>query len=50
LLPNGNLGGYLAQPPALLTTMQAARTFGPPLFKKLDPNTAISAIRVRVTG
>jgi putative ABC transport system permease protein len=50
LLPNGNLGGYLAQPPALLTTMQAARAFGPPLFKALDPDTAISAVRVRVAG
>lgn len=50
LLPNGNLGGYLAQPPALLTTMRAARAFGPPLFKDLDPSIPISAIRVRVAG
>jgi putative ABC transport system permease protein len=50
LLPNGNLGGYLAQPPALLTTMQAARAFGPPTYPELDWRTAISAVRVRVAG
>ena len=50
LRPSGNLGGYLAQPPGLLTTMQAARAFGPPLFDGWDPRTAISAIRVRVAG
>jgi putative ABC transport system permease protein len=50
LRPSGNLGGYLAQPPGLLTTMRAARTFGPPLFKDWDPDRAISAVRVRVAG
>jgi putative ABC transport system permease protein len=50
LLPNGNLGGYLAQPPALLTTMQAARAFGPPTYPELDWRSSISAVRVRVAG
>lgn len=57
LLPTMNLGGYLAQPPLMLTTLQAAA----PL---LDPQTCspggaqatalsrapISAIRIRVAG
>jgi putative ABC transport system permease protein len=50
LLPNGNLGGYLAQPPALLTTMAGARAFGPPTYPELDWRSAISAVRVRVAG
>jgi putative ABC transport system permease protein len=50
LLPNGNLGGYLAQPPALLTTLRAARAFGGRLFPELRPARGISAIRVRVAG
>jgi hypothetical protein len=50
LLPNGNLGGYLAQPPALLTTMRAARAFAPPTYPELDWRNAISAVRVRVAG
>ena len=50
LRPNGNLGGYLAQPPALLTTMRGARAFGGKLFPDLDSERGISAIRVRVAG
>jgi hypothetical protein len=50
LRPNGNLGGYAAQPPGLLTTMNVVRAFGRPLFPDLDPDRAISAIRVRVAG
>lgn len=50
LVANSALGGYLTQPPALLTTLQAARTFGPPNFDDLDPDKSISAIRVRVAG
>jgi hypothetical protein len=48
LRPNSNLGGYLAQPPALLTTIQAVRDFG--AFPGLDLRRPISAIRVRVAG
>lgn len=50
LVANSALGGYLTQPPALLTTLKAARTFGPPNFHDLNPDKSISAIRVRVAG
>jgi ABC-type lipoprotein release transport system permease subunit len=53
LLPTQNLGGYIQQPPLLLTTLQAARAFSNPRFfsnvrgKGAAP---ISVIRVRVKG
>jgi ABC-type lipoprotein release transport system permease subunit len=50
LRPNGHLGGYLAQPPALLTTLAGARAFGGALFPEFDPRRSISAVRVRVAG
>jgi hypothetical protein len=50
LVANSALGGYLTQPPALLTTLKAARAFGPPNFHGLNPDKSISAIRVRVAG
>ena len=50
LLPNGHLGGYLAQPPSIFTTLAAARAFAGPLFADFDPSRSISAIRVRVAG
>jgi ABC-type lipoprotein release transport system permease subunit len=50
LRPNTSLGGYLTQPPALLTSLRAARAFGPPTFPDLDRDKPISAVRVRVTG
>jgi len=52
LLPNGNLAGYLAQPPQLVTTLSSL-----PLLEssqayagKLDASRPISAIRIRVAG
>ena len=52
LLPNGNLAGYLAQPPQLVTTMSSL-----PLLEssqafsgKLNARKPISAIRIRVAG
>jgi putative ABC transport system permease protein len=50
LRPNGNLGGYLAQPPALLTTLAGARAFGGKAFPDFHPARGISAVRVRVAG
>jgi ABC-type lipoprotein release transport system permease subunit len=50
LAPNGNLGGYLAQPPLLLTTISAARVFAPPLYQAGRGRAPISAVRVRVAG
>ena len=50
LAPNGNIGGYLAQPPLLLTTLRAARAFGRRTFQGASDDRPISAIRVRVAG
>jgi putative ABC transport system permease protein len=50
LKPNANLGGYLAQPPALLTTLRAAQALGGELFPQLRADRPISAVRVRVAG
>jgi hypothetical protein len=50
LLPSANLGGYEAQPPGLITTLRAARAFGPPLYPGFDRRRPISAVRVRVAG
>lgn len=49
--PSANVGGYVSQPPALLTTLTAAqgmlsRTF----FDGANPTKPISVIRVRVAG
>lgn len=49
LAPNANLGGYLQQPPLMLTTLRAVKAFGPPDFAT-GPTKPISAIRVRVAG
>lgn len=52
--PNQNMGGYIQQPPLLLTTMKALRTFqDPQIFAGVPQrirNAPISAIRVRVAG
>jgi putative ABC transport system permease protein len=52
LLPNGNLGGYFAQPPQLVTTLSSL-----PLLENstayagnLNASKPISAIRIRVAG
>jgi len=57
LTPDGNIGGYLAQPPFLLTTLTAAQPLlDPRNFRSEDgkplPNATapISVIRVAVTG
>jgi putative ABC transport system permease protein len=48
--PNGNLGGYIAQPPMLLTTLAGARVFSSGLYPDLAGRPPISAIRIRVAG
>jgi putative ABC transport system permease protein len=53
LLPTQSLGGYIQQPPLLLTTLQAAQAFSNPrFFSKVRGKGAapISVIRVRVKG
>jgi putative ABC transport system permease protein len=51
LLPTTNLGGYIQQPPALFTTLQAAMgLLDPKYFEGGDPQAPISAVRVRVAG
>ncbi len=51
LLPTVNLGGYIAQPPLMLTTLQGLRAFtNPRIFQAVDPRAPISVIRVRVSG
>ncbi|MBT2516748.1 ABC transporter permease [Streptomyces sp. ISL-90] len=51
LLPDRNLGGYLRQPPAMLTTLQSITAF---LSSRADAersaSTPISSIRIRVAG
>lgn len=52
LLPNGNFGGYLTQPPLLLTTLASLPTFTSATYFN-GPTAAaapISVIRVRVAG
>jgi putative ABC transport system permease protein len=49
LLPTMNLGGYVAQPPFMFTTIDAARTFLG-YFEDSDVQAPISVIRVRVAG
>ncbi len=51
LLPTQNLGGYVAQPPLMLTTLRGLRAFvDPDSFQGADPSAPISVIRVRVVG
>ena len=51
LRPTMNLGDYVAQPPFLLTTLEAARAMvRRDLFKGANEAAPISAIRVRVAG
>jgi putative ABC transport system permease protein len=50
LRANGHLGGYLAQPPALITTLAGARAYGGQVFPDFRPDRDISAVRVRVAG
>lgn len=51
LRPTMNLGDYVAQPPFLLTTLEAARAMvRRELFKGANEAAPISAIRIRVAG
>jgi putative ABC transport system permease protein len=51
LLPTQNLGDYVAQPPLMLTTLQAAKVFSDPkVFQGSNPKAPISVIRIRVAG
>jgi ABC-type lipoprotein release transport system permease subunit len=53
LLPTQNLGGYIQQPPLLLTTLEGAKAFYNPRFwskVRGKENAPISVIRVRVKG
>jgi ABC-type lipoprotein release transport system permease subunit len=51
LLPTQNLGGYVAQPPLMLTTLKGLKAFvDPDNFQDADPSAPISVIRVRVAG
>jgi putative ABC transport system permease protein len=50
LAPNGNIAGYLAQPPSLLTTLRGARVYTSERFPSEEGKPPISAIRVRVAG
>lgn len=51
LRPTLNLGGYVAQPPLMLTTLDAAEAFWRPgSYRDAEPDSHISSIRVRVAG
>jgi hypothetical protein len=51
LSPSGNLAGYVAQPPLLLTTLDgAAPLVDAGFYEGRNPDGPISAIRVRVAG
>lgn len=51
LLPTMNLGGYVSQPPLMLTTLRGLRAFtNPNSFQGATPEAPISVIRVRVAG
>ncbi|MGI8761356.1 MAG: FtsX-like permease family protein [Jatrophihabitantaceae bacterium] len=50
LLPDANLAGYLSQPPALLTTLNAAQAFWSTATYANASKSPISYIRVRVAG
>jgi hypothetical protein len=50
LVPDGNLAGYLAEPPGLITTLRAARVFTSDVYPQVVGDPPISAVRVRVAG
>lgn len=51
LLPTQNVGGYIAQPPLMLTTLQGLKAFvNPQFFEGVNPTAPLSAIRIRVAG
>ncbi|MCZ4491275.1 MAG: hypothetical protein JWP53_204 [Conexibacter sp.] len=50
LLPNGNIAGYLTQPPTVLTNLRSLSQFKSPNYRAADPAAPISVIRVRVAG
>ncbi|HEY6468965.1 MAG TPA: FtsX-like permease family protein [Candidatus Dormibacteraeota bacterium] len=50
LLPNGNLGGYLTQPPLLVTDLASLPAFEGQNFEPNSEDAPISAIEVRVSG
>jgi putative ABC transport system permease protein len=51
LQPTQNLGDYIAQPPLLLTTLDAARKLlSPKFFRGSNSSAPISVIRIRVAG
>lgn len=51
LAPSMNLGGYVAQPPLILTTLEAAEIlFDADRFESAHEQAPISAVRVRVAG
>lgn len=51
LLPTQNVGGYVAQPPLLLTTLAGLKAFtDPESFESPNGAAPISVIRVRVSG
>ena len=58
LLPTQNLGGYISQPPLLLTTLRgleaftSEKNFNPidPHLAPLDPAAPIASVRIRVAG
>jgi len=51
LRPTTNIGGYLAQPPLLLTTIQALDALtDPTAYSAATPAAPISVIRIRVAG
>ncbi|MER5640567.1 FtsX-like permease family protein [Kitasatospora sp. NPDC002227] len=51
LLPDRNLGGYISQPPTLLTTLSSLSAFtGSRLTPDAQATAPISAVRIRVAG
>jgi cell division protein FtsX len=51
LLPNGNLAGYLQQPPTVLTTLRGMKAFYDHRgFPDSDGSAPISVIRIRASG
>ncbi len=51
LLPSANMGGYIEQPPFMLTTLRASRAFTDSrFFHGLNAKAPISVIRVKVAG
>ncbi|MGI9185769.1 MAG: FtsX-like permease family protein [Solirubrobacteraceae bacterium] len=50
LLPNGNIAGYLTQPPLMLTNLRSLPAFEGSNFMPNSGAAPISAIRVRVAG